>query len=80
MHAYLAELLHVVDEEVGLVASEHRLAGHLDELVSLIEALPLDLEHAGKPFGITARVADQVPDAGAGASTSICSRTADISA
>ena len=61
MHPYLAELVHAVQEEVGLRVPEQRLPGHLNELGALLEPLTFDLHYARKPFRVAVRVADQAP-------------------
>ena len=62
VHPDLAQLVELIDDEVRLSASEDGLARDLDEFRPFVEFASLDIHDAGKPFGITTRISDELPD------------------
>ena len=61
VHAYLPQLVDLVDEEVRLRAPCERLAAHLDELRPLLEPMSLDLDDPWEPIGVALRVGNELP-------------------
>ena len=59
-HPDLPQITRPLDQEARLHAPG-RVARHLDVLVALLKALPLDLDHARPPFRVAVGSADEAP-------------------